>query len=403
MSYKRFEPKDIIYNTIVAKPEYNFIIHSGSTYLQRERLETGDFSNNIKHMNNGDISLYEMNINRPDDSLIYSFIEKKSSRFSFKRISDKEFQDRNQFAYGSVLTQSYPLTASLSRIYIPEGPEFKTSILNANGEREYTPAHENKKYIRALRSTIETASKLGPSFEYGSLGTSAVNIISVPAIFYGTEISKGSIELNYYLTGTMVATAKDTFSDGRLMQVSGSTVGEQVGVVIYNHGLMILTSSIALHDTHQDSYYGTSTNASPSWLNFGTGIAQIGDKLNHGTPSGSAYSVAYKGLTKTPTLTMFAYSKIGEHNYSHNPTYLSKSIGPTYAQTGSHYIEAERTIKKINKSPYADNEDDFENSTYISKIGIYDRDKNLIAIASLANPVKKTEAREYMFKLQLDM
>ena len=166
---------------------------------------------------------------------------------------------------------------------------------------------------------------------------------------------------------------------------------------------MLLTASLPLHATHQDSFYSTNSNASPSWLNFGTGISQVGKTLPHGVPSGSSYSVTYKGLTKTPTLTMFAYSKIGEHNYSHNPTYLSKSLKPAFSQTGSHYIETEQTIKKINKSPYADNEDDFENVTYISKIGIYDRDKNLIAVASLANPVKKTESREYMFKLKLDM
>ena len=34
---------------------------------------------------------------------------------------------------------------------------------------------------------------------------------------------------------------------------------------------------------------------------------------------------------------------------------------------------------------------------------IYDKDKNLIAIASLANPVKKTETRDFMFKLKLDI
>jgi hypothetical protein len=66
------------------------------------------------------------------------------------------------------------------------------------------------------------------------------------------------------------------------------------------------------------------------------------------------------------------------------------------------YSETEQQIKKINKSPYADHEEDYENVTYISKVGIYDKDKNLIAIASLANPVKKTEKRDFMFKLRLD-
>ena len=59
-------------------------------------------------------------------------------------------------------------------------------------------------------------------------------------------------------------------------------------------------------------------------------------------------------------------------------------------------------IKNIVKSPYNEHTASFEKQTYISKIGIYDKDKNLIAIAKLANPVKKTEDKDYTFKLKLD-
>ena len=59
-------------------------------------------------------------------------------------------------------------------------------------------------------------------------------------------------------------------------------------------------------------------------------------------------------------------------------------------------------IKKTNKSDYKDAQEEFENVTYISKIGIYDRFKNLIAIASLSRPIKKTEKRDYMFKIGID-
>ena len=34
---------------------------------------------------------------------------------------------------------------------------------------------------------------------------------------------------------------------------------------------------------------------------------------------------------------------------------------------------------------------------------IYDKDKNLIAIAKLATPVKKTAKREFTFKIKLDL
>lgn len=116
MSFKRFQQKDIVNNTMVAKPEFNFIVHSGSTFLQRERSVDGNFSNTIKHIESGHVSLHELNINRPSDSLIYSFIEKDSTRYSFKTITTTEFDSESTFGFGSQMTSSYPVSASLSRI-----------------------------------------------------------------------------------------------------------------------------------------------------------------------------------------------------------------------------------------------------------------------------------------------
>ena len=46
---------------------------------------------------------------------------------------------------------------------------------------------------------------------------------------------------------------------------------------------------------------------------------------------------------------------------------------------------------------------DFEKVTYISKVGIYDENKNLIGIAKVAVPIKKTIKNNYTFKLKLDI
>jgi hypothetical protein len=40
---------------------------------------------------------------------------------------------------------------------------------------------------------------------------------------------------------------------------------------------------------------------------------------------------------------------------------------------------------------------------YISKVAIYDDKKNLIGIATMANPVLKQEDQDYTFKLRLDI
>ena len=60
-------------------------------------------------------------------------------------------------------------------------------------------------------------------------------------------------------------------------------------------------------------------------------------------------------------------------------------------------------IKNIVSSSYHNYSASFKPVTYISKIGIYDKNKNLIAIAAMANPVRKLEERSYTFKLKLDI
>lgn len=392
MTLKRFEPKDLIYNTLVTKPHYSFVVHSGTTYLQRESSSLGHFSNNIKHMDSGEVSLHELNIDRPSDSMIYSFIEKSSTRLSFKSISANIYDDESQFAYGDIVTQSYPVTSSISRIYAPSGPEYSSS----SGDR-----HANKKYISALRNPIENQGVFNYGVKYGNLGTEEVNLICIPGIFAGSGIDKGSIDMKYIVTGSIIGTAKDEKKDGRIFQTTGLGSGSIIGTVIYDQGIIILTSSHSLHASYADKYITSSASTAPSWINFGTGIRQTGQTLDHGDVTGSVYTVDFKSTNKVPTLTMYAYSRAGEENFSHNPSFLLPDSSE-YSFTSSHYREVERDIKKINKSVYSDYEEPFENTTYISKIGIYDKDRNLIAIASLANPVKKEEAREYMFKLSID-
>jgi len=387
-------------NTIVTKPEINFLVNSGSVHYQFERTQSGDFSNNVKHIPSGHVSLLESNINRPADSLIYPFIEKSSTRYAWKTISTSRFDDNTQFLYGDTLTGSYPDSASLSRIYIPSGQEFSTDV----GTDDEVAAHGNKKYISALKNSINSQDNLGYGISYGDLGTKEVNLVCVPGIFYGSQITRGTIELEHYITGTLVSKATDKFSDGRLIQVSGASShnNEQVGVVVYNHGIMALTASWDLHDHSPEKFLSTSATSPPKWTNFGTGISQAGTQLAHSTPTGSTYLVKFKGLNKIPTMTMYAYSQMAEDNFSSNPTFTTTLSSSQTEITTDGYHEGNIKIAPINKSSYADYEEHFENTTYISKVGIYDKYKNLIAIASLATPVRKTEKRDFMFKIGLD-
>ena len=46
---------------------------------------------------------------------------------------------------------------------------------------------------------------------------------------------------------------------------------------------------------------------------------------------------------------------------------------------------------------------EIKKQTFISKMGIYDSNKNLIAIVNMARPIRKKESDEYTFKINLDI
>ena len=103
-------------------------------------------------------------------------------------------------------------------------------------------------------------------------------------------------------------------------------------------------------------------------------------------------------------MTMFATAPKGELNQSSNPTFVTYYTGSTGTTSSMGYVQnQQRGIKNIVKSEYNSPTGSFERTTYISKIGIYDKDMNLVAIAKPATPIKKTAERDFTFKVELDI
>ena len=104
---------------------------------------------------------------------------------------------------------------------------------------------------------------------------------------------------------------------------------------------------------------------------------------------------------------MMAHAEEGVLNNSSNPTFISSSasgsIRTASKNSASFSEDDEVPIKNIIQSPFANSTASFEKQTYISKVGIYDENRNLIAIAKLAQPVRKREDDSYTFKLKLDL
>ena len=102
---------------------------------------------------------------------------------------------------------------------------------------------------------------------------------------------------------------------------------------------------------------------------------------------------------------MLAHAPRNELNFSSNPSYIDQTSDAAFIfySSSAGYIESDKqTIKNTVKSEYVSPTGSYQPQTFISKVGIFDKDKNLIGIAKVANPVKKTEDRELTFKLKMD-
>ena len=400
MALYKFGPNDVFVSRLRTYPHTNFLIYSGSYYYNSKTSQSGAFSNPVKNVPVGNISLYELNVDRRSDNLIYPFVTKNSSLDVFSTVSTNDFMG---FNYGDTITGSYPLSATIDRrFYLEYTGDLPIPSTNAT----YRP------HIMALKNTTNDYMRLSPHYEYSAsqdnpLGgwnkdNQMITMISIPSIFYGSSIKKGSVDLKFYTTGTLAGQLIDYYKNGELIQFSGAAAandGKCAGVVLYDQGIILLTGSWAISG-HSEEYRNSATAYNPAWVYFGaTGSAANNYLLR------STYTLDFKGTEKIPNITMLAHAPQNKLNNSNNPTFSETSTNANAYVTGSTiYKEYDSLgVKNIVKSPYNNYTASFQRETYISEIGIYDKDKNLIAIAKVANPIKKTEEKDFTFKLSIDI
>lgn len=382
MSYFKFTENDLFNNTIEAYPEYTYFIHSGTVFIDNQQHVSGNNSDNITGVPKGFISLYEYNIDRSEDQKIYPFITKGGVRTTLRNVTDLEWNTKYGFE-GDQIRGNYNMSASITRIPINTATRPK---------------------INALQNTLNHYSYMSQHFQFSSIhgdkSTQDINLINIPYILYGSQIKKGSIKLKYYLSGSLIGELRDERLNGELIQVGpyGSEgSGSVAGVALYDQGLLLLTGSWELH-SESITYDGAGDTG--KWYYFGAGANddQVIDNLN----LSASFSIDYKGVNKIETINMFCHAPYSELNHSTNPTFNTGSL--TF-NTGSNrvYNRNPRKIQNIVSSSFSDVTPNFEKTTYISKIAIYDKDKNLIGIAQLATPVRKTPKKQYTFKLKLDI
>lgn len=416
MSFYEFKRNDIIYNEIDTNPKVKFFIYDNQVYYNNEKFIHNTFSSSLdlKHVPRGFVSLYELNVNRSDQHhFIHPFITKQGSLSAFKTISTESHN--KDFQYGDKLTGSYPMSASISRDH------FATNHVSSSFLHDNDGGASNR--VLALQNILNSYTHLSSEYSYSASyagktqnpssgdvlgwdkGNQELGLISIPSIFYGSSIEKGSVELKFYQTGTLIGTLRDDNKNGDLVQVgpTGSNgSGSVAGSILYNEGFIILTGSWDIaNGENTGPYLGSGQENPPRWIDFAVGA---NDNTEHSI-SGSSFELNFNGSSRIPVMTMFVKAPKAELNYSNNPTFLehNKNHASSILTGSTTYVENTKVpIKNIVSGAYSDHTGSFQKETYISQIGIYDEDRNLIGVAKLATPVRKIEERDLTFKLKYD-
>lgn len=412
-----------------AHPRVEFLIFDSRVFYNSIPEQSGVLSHDVYNVPEGHISLYEYNIDRVIDrgtpgkpstaKSIYPFITKDSAGASFRTASPASYS--NEFVYGDTITSSYPMSASIHRYYMAN-PSLRDTVVDTNTGRRTnggSPIHpfyfalKNRlNFYGATRSrhySIESSGAHPDPTEAWNWNkdNQIINLVSIPSIFYGTQLKPGTVSLKWYFTGSLVGELRDLKQNGELIQVGpyGSTgSGSVAGVVLYDEGFLLLTGSWQL-DGDSIPIKSDTTSDRPRWIYFGAGALDGVNQSSAGANFVSAsFNLSFRGQTDTQVVTMFTHAKKGEVNYSNNPSYIKHGQPKVTVSSSAVYQENQnKLIANVVSSSYMGHDADFKRQVYISRIAIFDEHKNLIGVATLANPVLKNEEEDYSFKIKIDI
>ena len=225
-----------------------------------------------------------------------------------------------------------------------------------------------------------------------------IAVIALPQKYIGSGIKRGTVTLSNPDTDTILT--DDSYSN----LTSGSIV---YGNVFYENGLIVLTNNI-----------------------------QSGSNWNR-------YELNYRSTTTIYENEIFIPIDEGEFNYSTNPTSfvdvggvkntikindpldvnMTRMYDYTYYNSGTKYVKTQITfddgtimdyrIQSLNNPYFSGGFDDYETfrdndptgsylAPYITTIGLYDNDMNMVAVAKLPQPIKSLPDYPVNFIVRFD-
>lgn len=306
--------------------------------------------------------------------------------------SDLNIQNYAHQMFQSVYDYPY-LSSSANHIFdIAAGFSSDSALSSSSGAQNAKKINMYNQMSQILVG-FDTGSNIRKFDQDGNYGTgSTINeafFLSFARLLVKDEIKKGSFELKV-LTGSANTSPSDvlTISDygavneyrvnspageyGILYTSSAAVDGTGVGLIYYQAGIAVLTASIF------NGNFGPRTDTS-------TYTSSVGSYLTSGSITGSCdglrnriQNIQFNNTTELNSTVYFCRANHNEFNYSSNPTYVS---------------ESKIVVKNFATDPPL---------SYITTVGLYSADNELLAVAKVSEPLKKTIDSELTVRVRLD-
>jgi hypothetical protein len=183
--------------------------------------------------------------------------------------------------------------------------------------------------------------------------------------------------------------------------VDAADTNRTVGLLFYDRGIAVLdlekiTSSSQFVSGNIDAMTSTGLTVlgGPGTETFGFSrlvpdfivSASIDNVVDHicatRFSSGSQTAITFQNTTNINSTLVFCRASADEFNYSSNPT----------------FTDSQNRIVVIDSGQ----EDTQQTFTFVTSVGLYDPNDNLLAVAKLSRPVEKSPERDLTFRVRLD-
>ena len=151
-----------------------------------------------------------------------------------------------------------------------------------------------------------------------------------------------------------------------ILYKDAATSGNEVGLVFYQAGIMVLTASV-----FGDTSFGPSNDRTETLIQ--SDIQEISDVIRH-----RIKNIQFNNTVELNSTIYFCRINHNEFNYSSNPTYLSDS---------KIRVKQDKTDEPV---------------SYITTVGLYSSNNELLAVAKLSEPLKKTPQNSLILRTRLD-